>query len=83
MKGDAAVAVIGGGLSGVELASVIAERVNGKSSGGSVDVITPNGKVMASAPSGQREAAMKILEKDGVSVVEHGRVSRLAKARRG
>ena len=74
----ARVAVIGGGLSGVELASVIAERVNGKSSGGSVDVVTPNGKVMASAPSGQREAAMKILEKDGVNVVD-GRVSRLRK----
>ena len=74
----ARVAVIGGGFSGVELASVIAERVNGKSSGGSVDVVTPNGKVMASAPFGQREAAMKILEKDGVNVVD-GRVSRLRK----
>jgi len=74
----ARVAVIGGGLSGVELASVIAERVNGKSSGGSVDVITPNGKVMASAPFGQREAAMKVLQKDGVNVVG-GRVSRLRK----
>ena len=72
----ARVAVVGGGLSGVELASVVAERLRASSSGGSVDIITPSGRVMSSAPAGQREAAMKVLEKVGVSVVD-GRVSRM------
>lgn len=72
----ARVAVVGGGLSGVELASVVAERLRASSSGGLVDVITPSGRVMSSAPSGQREAAMKVLEKVGVSVVD-GRVLRM------
>ena len=75
---DARVAVIGGGLSGVELASVIAERLNGKSTNGVVDVITPNKRVMATAPPGQREAALRVLEKARVNVVG-GRVMRLDK----
>ena len=73
----ARVAVVGGGLSGVELASVVAERLNASPSGGSVDVITPNGRVMSSAPVGQREAATRVLEKAGVNVVS-GRVLRLS-----
>ena len=70
------VAVIGGGLSGVELSAVIAERLAGKAAGGIVDMITPSGRVMAGAPPGQREAAMKVLDKANVNVVG-GRVTRL------
>ena len=83
MRGDRArVAVIGGGLSGVELATVVAERLNTKregSSGGDVDVITPRGEVMATAPLGQREAATRVLEKARVNVVS-GRVMELTKS---
>lgn len=80
MRGERArVAVIGGGLSGVELAAVVAERLNGRSSGGDVDVITPRGEVMAAAPLGQRDAAMRVLEKARVNVVS-GRVMGLTKS---
>jgi len=72
----ARVAVVGGGLAGVELAAVVAERLRASPAGGSVDMITPNSRVMTTSPPGQRAAAMKVLNNAAVNVVD-GRVVRL------
>ena len=62
MKRD--VAVIGGGLSGVELAGVIAERLKGKAT---VTLFASEAGIMPGSPPGQRDAARKTLDAAGVA----------------
>lgn len=51
------VAVVGCGYSGVELAATISERLQNK---GSVQAINVENTICPSAPSGNREAALKV-----------------------
>ena len=62
MKRD--VAVIGGGLSGVELAGVVAERLKGKAT---VTLFASEAGIMPGSPPGQRDAARKTLDAAGVA----------------
>ena len=65
------VAVVGGGLAGVELAGVVAERTRGVAT---VELFTPSGGIMRGAPSGQRAAATRVLRDAGVVMREGARV---------
>ena len=58
------VAVIGGGLSGVELAGVVAERLKGKAT---VTLFASEAGIMPGSPPGQRDAARKTLDAAGVA----------------
>ena len=57
-------AVIGGGLSGVELAGVVAERLKGKAT---VTLFASEAGIMPGSPPGQRDAARKTLDAAGVA----------------
>ncbi len=63
--------IVGAGYSGVELASVVAERVEG---GADVMLVTPGADIMEAAPAGQRQAAAKALAADGVQIMTGCRV---------
>jgi hypothetical protein len=65
------VVIVGAGYSGVELASVVAERVKGAAD---VRIITPGADIMEVAPAGQRQAAAKALAADGVQIMAEHRV---------
>ena len=71
------VAVVGGGLSGVELAGVAAERLGAAAT---VTLLTPSTDIMAASPPGQREAARKVLQSAGVSIRTGLRALSLASA---
>ena len=58
------VAVVGGGLSGVELAGVVAERLAGKAS---VELFASGAGIMPESPPGQRDAARRRLDAAGVT----------------
>ncbi len=51
------VVIVGAGCAGVEVASVIAERMKG---GAAVRVVTPGATILEQSPEGQREAAMRV-----------------------
>lgn len=79
------VVVVGGGYAGVELASVLAERLRGRagfgggSAGGSgcrVTLVTPGSDVLEGSPAGQREAARRVLEQLGVDIMAGARRGR-------
>jgi hypothetical protein len=53
----AAVAVVGAGYAGVELAAVVGERLKGKAR---VALLTPGADILEAAPAGQREAAVQV-----------------------
>ncbi|KIZ01897.1 NADH dehydrogenase [Monoraphidium neglectum] len=72
------VAVVGAGYAGVELASVIGERVQGR--GVAVKMVTPGDVILAGSPEGQREAARKVLDDLGVEVVTGAMVGSLSRA---
>lgn len=73
------VVVVGGGVSGVEVASTIAQRLGP----GRVTILHGNGSVMEGAPARQREAACKVLERRGVAVRTGFRVGSVAAAADG
>lgn len=68
------VLVVGGGVSGVEVASTISQRLGPDR----VTVLHGGDKVMEGAPAKQREAARKVLERRGVTVRTNFRVSSVA-----
>ncbi|GBF88253.1 NADH dehydrogenase [Raphidocelis subcapitata] len=67
--------VVGAGYAGVELASVIGERVKGR--GVEVRVVTPTEDILPGSPQGQRAAARDALAGAGVRVDGGVRVERL------
>ena len=72
------VVVVGAGYAGVELASVIGERVRGK--GVEVRVVTPGDDILPGAPQGQRDAARAALGAAGVRVDARTKVLSLGDA---
>jgi len=62
----AEVAVVGGGVSGVELAATVAERMGAHAN---ITVLTSGRDVMSRNPAGQRADAVKALEGYGVEVL--------------
>jgi NADH:ubiquinone reductase (non-electrogenic) len=54
---QATVMIVGAGYAGIELAAVVAERLQGKAS---VVVVTPGAGILESAPAGQRQAAEEV-----------------------
>jgi NADH dehydrogenase FAD-containing subunit len=75
------VAVVGAGYAGVELATVLGERVQGR--GVAVKVVTPTGDVLPGSPEGQRAAARKALNSLGVELITGVKVQRLSAADNG
>lgn len=69
--------VVGGGYSGVELATVLAERLQGH---GRIKLVTNEASVLARSPPGQRAAALAVLQERGVSVVTDARVTGIERA---
>eukprot|EP00775_Hariotina_reticulata_P005705 gene5705-5945_t len=68
----ATVVVVGAGYAGVELASVVGERLQGKAQ---VLLVTPGTDILETAPAGQREAARQALQSCGVTLVTGSKVT--------
>jgi demethylphylloquinone reductase len=72
------VGIVGGGYAGVELATVVSERLRARGVGSDcvrVSVITPSQQgVLEGAPEGQRQAASQALAQLGVHVLAGERV---------
>jgi len=66
------VAIVGGGVSGVELAATVAERLGQK---GTVQLLTSGPDIMLDNAAGQREAARKTLLAEGAEILTEIRVS--------
>jgi demethylphylloquinone reductase len=90
-QGQATVVVVGAGYSGVELATVLAERARSASSSSSaaatalvppprVQLVTPGADILEGSPPGQREAARRALSSLGVEVLTGVRVAKLGPA---
>jgi len=60
------VVIVGAGYAGVEMATVVAERVKGRAR---VRVVTPNADILDGCPEGQRLAAGRSLGALGVEVI--------------
>ncbi len=87
--------VVGGGYAGVELASVLAERLRGRAGYGAglgavaggggcrVTLVTPGSDVLEGSPAGQREAARRVLEQLGVDIMAGERRGGRGKVRCG
>ena len=73
-SGRGRVAVVGGGLAGVELAGVVAERLG---DGATVELLASTSGIMPGSPAGQREAAARSLAAAGVVVREGVRATRV------
>jgi NADH dehydrogenase FAD-containing subunit len=58
--------IVGAGYAGVELATVVAERMKGKAR---VQLVTPNSDVLDGCPEGQRIAASRTLASLGVEII--------------
>lgn len=58
--------IVGGGYAGVELAASLVDMLQGMCR---IRIVTSGGDILENAPDGQRMAAKKVLENDGVSVV--------------
>jgi NADH:ubiquinone reductase (non-electrogenic) len=67
-----AVAVVGGGYAGVELAAAVAERLGGR---GGVTLLAGGPELLPGAPEGQRAAAAAALAARGVEVLAGTRVA--------
>jgi NADH:ubiquinone reductase (non-electrogenic) len=67
-----AVAVVGGGYAGVELAAAVAERLGGR---GGVTLLAGGPELLPGAPEGQRAAAAEALAARGVEVLAGARVA--------
>lgn len=65
-KPSSLIMVVGAGYAGVELATVLAERMRGKAE---VRLVTPGADILDGCPEGQREAARKVLVSMGVSIM--------------
>ena len=74
------VAVVGGGLSGVELAGVVAERLAGKAS---VELFASGAGIMPESPPGQRDAARRRLDAAGVTTRSGTRAIRVSEPSSG
>ena len=72
---DTSVAVVGGGYSGVELATTVAECLKGD---GRVSIISSAEDLMVGAPDSHRDAAYKVLSSLGVDTLLGTRVNRIA-----
>jgi len=72
------VAVVGAGYAGVELCSVIGERLRGTGVG--VRLVTPADDILMGSPEGQRDAARKALSGLGVALMTGTKVDRLTAA---
>ena len=73
-------AVVGGGLSGVELAGVVAERMRAAEGNSRVELLASSAGIMPESPAGQREAAMRRLESCGVTIRVGARATRVGAA---
>ena len=73
-------AVVGGGLSGVELAGVVAERMRAAEGKSRVELLASSAGIMPESPAGQREAAMRRLESCGVTIRVGARATRVGAA---
>ncbi len=73
-----AVVVVGAGYAGVELCSVIGERL--RATGVAVRLVTPTADILPGAPEGQRDAALKALDGLGVELMARTKVNRLGPA---
>ena len=73
------VVVVGGGYAGVELAAAVAENLKGT---GRIQLVTSTPDILDVAPEGQRDAARRALEDEGVSILTSAAVTdvRLAAA---
>ena len=67
------VVVVGGGVSGVEVASTIAQRLSNERA--KVIILHGGDTVMGEAPTKQRESACKVLERRGVEIRTNFRVT--------
>lgn len=72
------VVVVGAGYAGVELCSVIGERLRGTGVG--VRLVTPADDILMGSPEGQRDAARKALSGLGVTLMTGTKVDRLTAA---
>eukprot|EP00877_Chromochloris_zofingiensis_P003349 jgi/Chrzof1/13014/Cz07g16140.t1 len=73
---DAVVMIVGAGYAGVELCSVIAERLKGQAV---VKLVTPGADILEQSPAGQRVAARRVLDSLGVDVMTSTKVMKLTK----
>lgn len=73
-KPSSTIMVVGAGYAGVELATVVAERVKGRAT---VYIVTPNDDILDGSPEGQREAAKSVLKSLGVEVLAGTKVKQL------
>ena len=64
--GASTIVIVGAGYAGVEMATVVAERVKGRAR---VQVVTPNADILDGCPEGQRLAAGRSLGALGVEVI--------------
>nr|XP_043609916.1 alternative NAD(P)H-ubiquinone oxidoreductase C1, chloroplastic/mitochondrial [Erigeron canadensis] len=71
------VVVVGLGYSGVELAATVSERLEGK---GVVQAISVDSSILATAPPGNKEAALKVLNSRNVQLLLGYFVRRIGKA---
>lgn len=60
------VVIVGGGYAGVELAAAVSDRFRGH---GRIKLITATPDILEGSPQGQREAARKALEDDGIAIL--------------
>lgn len=68
------IVIVGGGYAGVELAAAIADRLKGR---GKIQLVTASTDILEGSPEGQREAAQRALEDDGVSMYTSGIVKEI------
>jgi NADH:ubiquinone reductase (non-electrogenic) len=86
-QGQSTIVVVGAGYAGVELATVLAERVRAEAGRSSsrlalvpaprVQLVTPGADILEGSPAGQREAARRALSSLGVEVMTGMRVAKL------
>lgn len=75
-KNPIRVVVVGLGYSGVELAATVSERLEGK---GIVQAINVDSSILPNCPSGNKEAALKVLESRNVELLLGYYVRRIGK----
>ena len=74
------IVVVGGGYASVELAAAVAERLEGR---GRVQLVTKAPEILQGCPAGQRDAARRALEDEGVSILVDAAVSEIRLAGTG
>ena len=68
------VVVVGGGYAGVEFAAAVAEKLKGR---GRIQLVTSTEDILDRSPFGQREAARKALQDDGISITTRAAVTEI------